>query len=158
MNDGFILAEDGQKAPVGQIGEIYVRGPMRMLGYYGEPLPADAYLHTGDLGCLDDQGVLHLCGRKKDIIIRNGNNLSIVRIEKALLSLPGVQAAAVVGVPDDMQGEVPCAMIVGWADRQALAARLHKNEMPVSLLPVPALPMTALSKPEKQAIREAMRL
>lgn len=157
VNDGFILAEDGQKALTGQIGEICVRGPMRMLGYYGEPLPADAYLHTGDLGCLDDQGVLHLCGRKKDIIIRNGNNLSIVRIEKALLSLPGVQAAAVVGVPDDMQGEVPCAMIVGWADRQALAARLHKNEMPVTLLSVPALPMTALGKPDKQAIREAMR-
>lgn len=157
VNDGFILAEDGQIAPAGQIGEICVRGPMRMLGYYGEPLPAAAFLHTGDLGFLDEDGVLHLCGRKKDIIIRNGNNLSAVRIEQALLSLPGVQAAAVVGMPDEMQGEVPCAMIVGRADREALTPRLHKNEIPVKILSVPVLPMTSLGKPDKQAIREAMR-
>ena len=156
VNDGFILAENGQRAAAGQMGEICVRGPMRMLGYFGEPLPAAAFLHTGDLGYLDEDGVLHLCGRKKDIIIRNGNNLSIVRIEQALLSLPGVQAAAVVGLPDDMQGEVPCAMIVGHADREQLSALLHKNELPVRILSVPALPMTALGKPDRQAIRAAM--
>ena len=156
VNDGFILSEDGQNAPSGQIGEICVRGPMRMLGYYGEFLPSTAFLHTGDLGFLDEDGVLHLCGRKKDIIIRNGYNLSIVRIEQALLSLPGVQAAVVVGMPDEVQGEVPCAMIVGRADREALTALLHKNEVPVTILSVPALPMTALGKPDKQAIREAM--
>ena len=157
VNDGFILLENGETAPAGQIGEICVRGPMRMLGYYGEMLPETAFLHTGDLGFLDEEGVLRLCGRKKDIIIRNGNNLSSSRIENALLSLPGVRAAAVVGLPDDTQGEVPCAMVVGRVDMEALSALLHKNELPVTILSVPALPMTPLGKPDKQAVREAMR-
>ncbi len=150
MNEVRILASDGE-------GEIAVRGPMRMLGYVGEqPLPPEDFFLTGDLGYLDDKGVLHLSGRKKEIIIRNGNNLSPRRIEDALLSLPGVTAAAVVGLPDDRQGEVPCAMAVGEVDEAALHALLHKNEWPVGVLSVDALPLRASGKPDKQKIREVL--
>ena len=149
MNELRLLAPEG---------EIAVRGPMRMLGYYGDkPLPPEAFFPTGDLGYLDAEGVLHLSGRKKEIIIRNGNKLSPRRIEDALLSLPGVTAAAVVGLPDEKQGEVPCAMAVGAVDEGALHALLHKNEWPVGILRVEALPLTASGKPDKETIREVLR-
>ena len=152
----------GKPYPMNEVrireGEICVRGPMRMLGYVGEkPLPPEDFFPTGDLGVLDDKGVLHLIGRKKEIIIRNGNKLSPRRIADALLSLPGVRAAAVVGLPDEKQGEVPCAMVVGEVDEAALHALLHKNEGPVGVLTVDALPLTVSGKPDKQEIREVLR-
>lgn len=156
VNTGRIVLEDGTPAAPGQIGEVCVSGPMRMLGYYGEQMDTGELLRTGDLGYLDKSGVLHLCGRKKDIIIRNGYNLSAARIEAALLSLPDITAAVVVGLPDAVQGEVPCAMIVGHADQKALQALLHKNEIPVRIRSVSAIPATPLGKPDKQAIREAL--
>ena len=156
VNTGRVILEDGTPAAPEQVGEICVTGPMRMLGYYGEQMESGELLRTGDLGYLDESGVLHLCGRKKDIIIRNGYNLSAARIEAALLSLPEITAAVVVGLPDAVQGEVPCAMIVGRADREALQALLHKNEIPVRIRSVSAIPLTPLGKPDKQAIREAL--
>ncbi len=156
MNRIRLLGPDGNEVERGREGEIFVRGPMRMLGYYGDPLPAEAFFPTGDLGHLDAKGVLHLSGRKKDIIIRNGVNLSSRRIEDALLRLPSVRAAAVVGLPDEMQGEVPYAMTVGAADEDALRALLHKNELPAGILRAEALPMTASGKPDKQKIREVL--
>lgn len=151
----------GKPYPMNEVrileGEICVRGPMRMLGYYGgEPLPPEEFFPTGDLGYLDEKGVLHLSGRKREIIIRNGNNLSPRRIEDALLALPGVTAAAVVGLPDEKQGEVPCAMAVGKVDEDALHALLHKNEWPVGVLSVEALPLMASGKPDKLKIREVL--
>ena len=157
MNEVRIIRPDGGEAGPGQEGEITVRSPMRMLGYFGEKsLPSEDFFPTGDLGFLDDQGVLHLSGRKKEIIIRNGNNLSPRRIEGALLSLPGVSAAAVVGLPDDREGEVPCAMIVGEVDDAALHVLLHKNEWPAGILYVDTLPLTGSGKPDKQKIREVL--
>ena len=156
LNTIRLVDPDGREVPQGEVGEVCVRSPMRMLGYYGETLPEDEFFATGDLGWLDETGVLHLSGRKKDIIIRNGNNLSSRRIEEALLRLPGVRAAAVTGLPDERQGEVPCAMIVGEADPEALTPLLHKNELPAGILAVEALPMTASGKPDKQKIREVL--
>lgn len=156
MNEVRIIRPDGSEIESGQLGEISVRGAMRMLGYFGNPLPPEDFFPTGDLGYLDETAVLHLSGRKKEIIIRNGNNLSPRRIEGALLSLPGVSAAAVVGLPDDKEGEVPCAMVVGEADETALHALLHKNEWPAGILFVDALPLTGSGKPDKQKIREVL--
>ena len=152
-----LVDSEGREVPRGRTGEILVRSPMRMLGYYGAPLPEDDFFATGDLGWLDETGVLHLSGRKKDIIIRNGNNLSPRRIEEALLRLPGVRAAVVVGLPDERQGEVPFAMTVGRADPEALKPLLHKNELPAGILAVETLPMTASGKPDKQRIREVLK-
>ena len=159
MNTGKILLPDGTEAAPGQIGEICVDGPARMVGYFGDDSPREALLHTGDLGYLDENGNLHLTGRKKDIIIRNGVNLSPRRIEEAILSIPGVSEAAVVGLPDERAGELPWAMAV--CDRKIdfpaeLKNRLHKNEIPAGFLVVEALPKTPSGKPDKQMIREVL--
>jgi fatty-acyl-CoA synthase len=161
MNNGKILSEDGSESPQGTVGEIYIGGPSRMLGYYGETLGENDLIPTGDLGYLDDLGLLHITGRKKEIIICNGNNLSPLRIEQALLSLPGVSAAAVVGLPDEAKGEVPWAMIVypkGTVTdlHTPLKKLLTKNELPAGILPVDVLPMTTSGKPDKQTIREVL--
>ena len=158
MNTGKILLPDGSEASSGQEGEICVKGPARMLGYYGEPMPEDTFLHTGDLGYVDESGVLHLTGRKKELIIRNGNNLSPKKIEDALLKLPTVKAAVVLGLADEVQGEVPYAMVVGEVEISQLEPLLKKNELPVGILAVKELPMTASGKPDKQRIREVLDL
>ena len=156
MNTIRIVDTDGNEVEPGRAGEICVRGPMRMLGYYGDPMPEDVFFPTGDLGYLDTAGVLHLSGRKKDVIIRNGVNLSARRIEDALLHLPGVRAAAVVGLPDEKEGEVPCAMVVGQTNEDALRSLLRKNELPAGILQAEELPMTSSGKPDKQRIREVL--
>ncbi len=160
MNTGVILSDSGREAAPNEVGEICVKGPMRMLGYFGQPLSPDEWLHTGDLGYLDTDGRVHLSGRKKEIIIRNGINLAPVRIEKALLSVPGVKAAAVVGVPDPIEGEIPAAMVVSNRKEPellaAIGALLQKNEIPVLLKIVDALPLTASGKPDKQRVQEVL--
>lgn len=165
MNQGKILREDGTEAAPGETGEVCVNGPMRMLGYFDEAETREAideqgFLHTGDLGYVDETGVLHLTGRKKDIIIRNGVNLSPRRIEEALLSIPGVTQAVVVGIPHPVQGEVPCAMAVSRHSELAIMAllvsRLQKNEIPVGISVVEQIPLTASGKPQKVKIREVL--
>ena len=158
MNTGRILREDGTEAGPGEVGEVCVTGPARMVGYYPDPMPAEELLHTGDLGYLDEDGILHLTGRKKDIIIRNGVNLSPRRIEEALLAIPGVSDAAVVGIPHPIQGEVPCAMVVSNRTAQELTALLvlPKNEIPARILVADHLPRTGSGKADKQKIREEL--
>lgn len=156
MNTVRILDETGSSLPAGQAGEVWVNGPTRMLGYWGHPMADDAFLATGDLGFLEADGTLHITGRKKDLIIRNGRNISPRRIEDALLSLPGVRAAAVVGVPDAQAGEIPCAMVAGIADPAQLKNLLPKNELPTRILCVEELPLTFSGKPDKIRIREVL--
>lgn len=158
--EGIIRSPDGSPVPPGAEGEIWVRGPMRMLGYFGEPLPEQEFLPTGDLGCLDKDGVLHITGRIKDIIIRNGVNLSARRIEEALERLPRVAEAAVIGVPDPA-GEAPCAVLtLRGGPRLAvtdlndlLTETLAKNELPQRVLYLQALPRTASGKVNKCKLR-----
>lgn len=166
-NQGKILREDGSQALTGEEGEVCVRGPMRMLGYHdpartAQAIDAGGFLHTGDLGYVDERGVLHLTGRKKDIIIRSGVNLSPRRIEEALLSLPGVQGAAVVGLPDDTCGELPWAAVACDAEvlprlMDGLLPLLAKNELPAGILRLDNLPMTGSGKPDKQAVKGLIR-
>lgn len=157
-NQCRLLKEDGTAASMEEEGEICVTGPQRMIGYCdpiqtAEALDGEGYLHTGDLGFLDEGGILHLTGRKKDIIIRNGVNLSARRIEEALLRIPGVSNAMVVGLPHDSQGEAPWAMVVSTLTEKVILARLYemlpKNEIPMGIQIVPAMPMTASGKPDK---------
>lgn len=155
INTGRILRPDGTEAAAGEEGEIWVAGPARMIGYYGKPLPREDLFPTGDLGYLDQDGVLHLTGRRKEIIIRNGNNLSLRRIEEALLRLPEVRDAVVVALPDERQGEVPAAMVVADHDRP-LVPDLRKHELPVLYHYVERMPLTASGKPDRQRIREVL--
>lgn len=167
MNEGHILDENGNEVAPGQVGEVCVKGPAVMLGYLGdekatkEAVDESGMLRTGDLGFLDAGGNLHITGRKKDIIIRNGNNLSTIKIEKAILSLSFVARAAVVGVAHEKWGEVPCAMVVlkdGASVSEAeilqeLTQQLSKNELPYRMLFASAMPLTASGKPDKQKIK-----
>ena len=156
MNTGKILRDDGTETAPMEPGEICVTGPARMIGYLGHPMERDELLHTGDLGYVDGNGVLHLTGRKKDIIIRNGYNLSPRKIEQALLAVPGVREAVVVGLPDERQGEVPAAMAAVEPFVREVNPALPKNERPVVIRLVDALPLTASGKPDRQKIREVL--
>ena len=121
-----------------------------------------AILRVGT-GCAaggDEEGCVHVTGREKDIFIRNGNNVSAADIERALLSLPYVRAAAAVGVADERCGEVPCALVVlreeigEAALRASLSRLLKKHEMPERFLFAAALPLTPTGKPDKPKIKE----
>ena len=168
MNEGFILDQDGDPVPQGEEGEICVKGPAVMLGYLNdeastkEAIDTFGRLHTGDLGYLDEDGNLHISGRKKDIIIRNGNNLSSGKIEEAVQGLSVVSRAAVVGIEHRKWGEVPCVLVVlkeGCAITEdemkaQLSNHLAKIEIPEHILFAEKLPLTSSGKTDKQAIKK----
>lgn len=158
---GKILRSDGTEAAVGEAGEICVGGSGRMVGYYGDPDSYEGLIHTGDLGYVDADGYLTICGRLKDIIIRNGNNLAPKRIEDAILAVPGVKDVCVKGVPNEAVGEVPCAMVVAPGVTQAdieagISKLLNKNELPFGYLFVEALPALGIGKPDKVGIQKIL--
>ena len=113
-----VLEKDGSELPVESVGEIAVRGPGVMLGYYRQPRETAAafddegFFLTGDLGLLDEAGYLHLVGRSKDVIIRSGFNVYPREVEARIEAHPAVQEVAVVGVPDPLLGEFICACVV----------------------------------------------
>src|SRR5262245_1605390 len=109
----------GHPVPAGATGELCVRGPTLLAGYYKEaasPLDAEGYFHTGDLGWLDDDGALHFVGRAKDVIKTAGANVAAAEVETVLLEHAAVGAAYVVGVPDAARGENVAAFVVPKAD------------------------------------------
>lgn len=131
-------------------GEVLVKSPSASAAC----VESDGYVHTGDLGYIDGKGFLHVIGRKKDIIIRNGNNLSTAAIQSKILSLPQVKDVCVVGLIDERQGEVPCALIVADGDvTDELKTVLNKNEIPQHIKYTSSIPLTATGKPDKQAIK-----
>jgi long-chain acyl-CoA synthetase len=137
--DLVILDEKGRPAPPGEVGEIAGRSPSLMTGYLNRPDATRAvvwsdqagrtYLKTGDLGMLDEDGYLYLRGRAKDIIISGGMNIYATDLEAALLELPEVADAAVVGAPSAKWGETPAGFVIlarcANADAQALLDRVN---------------------------------
>ena len=113
-----IADDDGAPQPAGQPGEVLVRGYSVMRGYLDDPeetaraVDADGWLHTGDLGTLDERGYLRIVGRKKDMFIVGGFNAYPAEIENLLLGHPAVGRVAVVGMPDERLGEVGAAFVV----------------------------------------------
>jgi fatty-acyl-CoA synthase len=113
-----VLETDGTELPMESVGEIAIKGPGVMRGYYRQPLETSAsfddagYLLTGDLGILDEDGFVHLVGRRKEVIIRSGFNVYPREVENRLQSHPAVREVAVVGLPDTVLGEAICACIV----------------------------------------------
>ncbi len=119
MPDLEVRVADGEReAAPGETGEVLVRGFSVMTGYFDDPeatasaVDADGWLHTGDLGIMDERGYLKIAGRIKDMFIVGGFNAYPAEIENTLLGHPGVAQAAVVGVPDERLGEVGQAFIV----------------------------------------------
>jgi fatty-acyl-CoA synthase len=101
----------------GTVGELVVRGPSVMSGYWNRPEATaetirDGWLHTGDLGTMSDNGIIHLLDRVKDMIISGGSNVYAVEVEAVLVAHESVREAAVIGIPDDLWGELVGAVVV----------------------------------------------
>jgi fatty-acyl-CoA synthase len=158
----------GATLPYGEKGEICARGPLMMQGYYRAPeataktIEPDGFLHTGDLGTLDERGYVRVLGRIRDVIIRGGENIYPAEVEDAILLHPAVAAVAVVGVPDEKWGQQ-----VGAAVRlregcsasleeleEHLAQRLAHFKRPRNWLFVDAFPMTPNGKISKMEVEK----
>lgn len=112
-----IIGSEGQELPPGEVGEITGHSPMMMPGYYKRPdltsqAIVDGWLHTGDVGFVDEDGFLHLVDRKKDLIISGGVNVYPKDIEEIVVQHPSVREAAVFGVPSEKWGECPVAAVI----------------------------------------------
>ncbi len=114
----LILDNHGNPLPVESLGEIAIRSPGVMKGYYRQPLETrkvlreDGFLLTGDMGLVDEEGYLHLVGRRREVIVRDGFTVFPRELEDRLEAHPAVLEAAVVGIPDEVLGEAICACIV----------------------------------------------
>jgi malonyl-CoA/methylmalonyl-CoA synthetase len=159
-----ILDEAGGLVPVGQSGELWVKGPNVCDGYWSRPDATaasfvDGWFRTGDLGTRSADGYITLQGRRSDLIISGGFNIYPREIEEVLTAMPGIREAAVVGVADPVRGEVPVAYLVtddGDFDVTAVELRLRKEiasfKVPRGFVQVDALPRTALGKIQKHLL------
>lgn len=148
----------------GGVGEILVRGPMVTPGYFDAPEATatalrDGWLHTGDLGRRTADGVLHVAGRRTDLVVTGGENVHPSEVETVLLAHPDVVDAAVYGVPDDVWGQRIEAKVVFRGDAPGAAAlaswcaaRLARFKVPKAFHAVAALPRTASGKLERAAL------
>ncbi len=159
--------ETGRIQPVGQVGEICVRGYSVMQGYYKDPestarvLEPDGWLHTGDLGYLDQSGYLHFAGRLKEVIIRGGENISPGEVEGCISQLQQIDEVKVIGVPSRHFGEEVCACVSlrpgEEADGETVIAfvrdHLAKFKVPKYVLFFDQLPRTGNGKYDCNALR-----
>ena len=157
-----------EDVPTGQIGELSVRGPNVVRGYWNKPEETaasftDGWFHTGDLGYIDDDGLVYVVDRLKDVVIRGGENVYCAEVEAVLFQHPAVDDVAVIGLPDELLGE-EVAGIVNLkpdvpADAEALRAhaaeRLARFKVPgVIVFRDSPLPRTATGKVLKRELRE----
>lgn len=167
LADVRIVDEAGKALPTGTVGEITVRSPMVMAGYWGRPeetaavLSEDGWLKTGDIGMLDDEGYIFIIDRKKDMVISGGENIYCAEVERVIGEMPGVAECAAFGIPDERLGELLVVVAVGQdldEDRiiATVAERLARYKAPgrVAIVTDP-LPRNAVGKIEKVALREA---
>jgi fatty-acyl-CoA synthase len=167
----IIHAETGEVVPPGAIGEICSRGYNVMLGYYDMPdataetIDEDGWLHTGDLGSMDERGYLRIEGRLKDMVIRGGENLYPREIEDLLYTHPAVADVAVLGIPDEKWGEELAAVVrrapghdqvTEQELRSYVRDRLAPHKAPRRWAFVEDFPLTASGKIQKFVLRERM--
>ena len=162
--------EQGNQLPRGEVGEIVTRGPNVMLGYRNMPsqtaeILRDGWLHTGDMGYVDDDGYLYVVDRKKDLIIRGGFNILPRDVEEVLHEHPAVAQAAVIGVPDRLMGEQVRAYVAlksgASATPEELMAfcreRLAAFKTPSAVELLPTLPVNAIGKVLKRELRSMVQ-
>ena len=160
---------DAGALPAGEVGEVVCRSPAMMLGYWrdaeltAEVIDADGWLHTGDLGFLDADDYLHLVGRLKEMYLRGGYNVYPVEVEATLAEHPGVARVAVVGVPDEVLGEIGVAFVVATSGaegdnltrhelRSWCRGRLADYKAPDRVVLLDELPVNATHKVDKQVL------
>jgi fatty-acyl-CoA synthase len=158
----------GEPVPLGAIGEICTRGYMVMQEYFDKPeatattVDQDGWLHTGDLGTMDERGYCRVTGRLKDMVIRGGENMFPAEIESALIEHPSVTEVAVIGVPDPRMGEELVAFIRVSGDvrpdidalRHHVRQRLAAPKTPRYWVFLPEFPLTGSGKIQKFVLRE----
>lgn len=162
-----IVDDAGVEVAHGAIGEVLLRGAMIMRGYCRRPddtaaVLRDGWLHTGDLGRLDDEGFLHILDRKKDIVISGGENISCTEVEAVAMTHPAVADAAVFAVPDERLGERLIIAIVPHAPAGIDAEQLQHHvgehlaiyKVPRGVMLCAQLPRNALGKAERNTLRQ----
>ncbi|CAA0124853.1 Long-chain-fatty-acid--CoA ligase FadD13 [Mycolicibacterium vanbaalenii] len=163
-----VLDDRGSPLPAGQVGEICARAPYVMSGYRGLPDTTantlrDDWLHTGDIGLLDEDGYLHLLDRKNDMIISGGMNVYTTEVEQVVSACPGVAQVAVVGVPHPDWGEAVVAFVVSSdefdqdAAMNRCRAELAAYKRPKAFQRVEALPVTSVGKVDKKRLKAGHR-
>lgn len=162
-----LLDGHGQPVTKGAAGEICVRGPLVMSGYWRMPEAsreafAHGWLHTGDIGRIDADGDWHIIDRQKEMIITGGFNVFPKEVEDVLTAQPGVAAACVFGAPHPKWGEAVAAVVVtapgATLSAEALAQAVRDAKGPIQvpklIEPIPAIPLTGLGKPDRKALRQ----
>jgi acyl-CoA synthetase (AMP-forming)/AMP-acid ligase II len=160
---------DGRDVERGDVGEVCLRSPAVMAGYWRDPeqtrvaMTADGFVRTGDLGWIDDAGRLRLVGRSKEMYVRGGYNVYPVEVEQVLSTHPDIAAVAIVPQPDDVMGEIGVAVVVtrsGHAPpalaelRDYAAGTLAAYKLPEAVHTVDALPLTVGDKVDRRALAE----
>ena len=163
-----ILGPDDRQLPASETGEIAIRTAANIAGYWRNPdatseaFTADGYLRTGDIGYLDDDEYLFIVDRKKEIIIRGGENISTAEVEAACYACDAVAEASVFGAPDERLGEVPIAVVRFGEDAQAgvtelrafLEQRLAHFKLPERIIVAEEpLPRLGTGKFDRQALK-----
>ena len=160
--------EAGQSVPTGEAGEVLLRGYHVMQGYFDdeaatrEAIDQDGWLHTGDVGVLDERGYLRITDRLKDMFIVGGFNCYPAEIERLMANHPDIAQVAVVGVPDERMGEVGCACVVRRAGSEltseALIAWARANmanyKVPRHVLWFDSFPVNASNKVLKRELAQ----
>jgi len=167
-----VVDEQGNDVAPGEVGEIIISGPHVMAGYWQDPVATAAtleegWLHTGDLGRLDDEGYLYVVDRKKDMIISGGENIYPAEVESVLADMPQISEAAVIGVPDPQWGEV-VRVVARPVEGAELAledvvahceGKLGRYKLPRKLLVTDdPLPRTPAGKVVKRILREQLQV
>lgn len=168
-NEIRIVDEEGAQKPTDEIGEILVRGPAVTLGYWDDPdttaqTVIDGWLHTGDLGYLDDEDFLFVAGRKKDMIITGGMNVYPADVESVVRQHPSVADVAVLGLPDERWGERVCAVVQPLPSTAVVPddviafcrERLASYKKPTIVEVVDELPRTISGKVQKYVLRKRL--
>jgi long-chain acyl-CoA synthetase len=161
-----IAGVDGTHLPPGEAGEVLIHGLNVMRGYLGKPEETaktivNGWLHTGDIGRIDEDGYLSIVGRLKEMIIRGGENIYPKEIEDVLSEVSGVMEAAVIGAPDEVLGEVVIAYVAyrpGTVGTEAelnehCASRLTRYKRPIAINVIDSLPKNAVGKLDKLKLK-----
>jgi len=166
-----VVDGDGNDMPPGEGGELICRGENVMLGYYEAPeataevMDADGWYHTGDLATMDEKGYLRIAGRKKDMIIRGGQNIYPAEIEGFLVTHQQIEEASVVGAPTAFGGEEVCAFVILVDGTEMMAEQvleycrsgMEAYKIPHQVRFVDDFPRTALGKPQKFKLRQLVQ-